>query len=118
LLFVFSFSFINYAVSDLIIVFLGFRYGLMSSIIKQASFSVVGIGNSLSYWIIRMAVLLVVTFYSCKIAFYSLSVRKFSKNGRLVINNASLLRAVLLTIMTVGSVLILEALYCVFVFVF
>lgn len=117
-LFLFSFSFVNYVVSDAVLVFLGFRYGVNSAIIKITSFSVVGVGNSLSYWLLRAAVLTVFMIFSCRMAFYSLSLRKFSQNGRLVLDRKALLSQMIYTLTVIGLLLMINGLYCIFIFVF
>lgn len=117
LLFVFSFSFVNYVVSDAVLVFLGVRYGINSAIIRIASFSVIGVGNSLAYWLLRAATLALFMIFSCRMAFYSLTLRRFSANGRLMIDKRALLSQVLYALTVLGSVFMINGLYCVFVFV-
>lgn len=117
-LFLFSFSFVNYVVSDAVLVFLGFRYGVNSAIIKITSFSVVGVGNSLAYWLLRASVLTVFMIFSCRMAFYSLSLRKFSQNGRLALDRKALLSQIIYALTVIGLLLMINGLYCIFVFVF
>ena len=117
-LFIFSFSFVNYIVSDAVLVFLGFRYGMNAAIIKLASFSVIGVGNSLSYWLLRAVILSVFMLFSCRMAFYSLTLRKFSPNGRLVVDRRALISEIIYLLTVIGLLLMINGLYCIFVFVF
>lgn len=118
LILVFSFSFINYIVLDCIIVYLGFKYGLNSAIVKSAAFSYIGFGNSLAYWFLRAAVLVLIVFFSCKMSFYSLSNRSFTSNGRFVMSKKILIAEAIDTLTTFGLLFLINGIYFVFVCAF
>ncbi len=117
LLFVFSFSFINYVVSDITILFCGFRFGVNSAVIKLAGFEQLGIGNSLVFWILKGLLLLFVLLYACLAAFKSLELRKAGVSRRTTINNKSLFRIVLYTISAIIITLLIDGLYCLLIYV-
>lgn len=117
LLFVFSFSFINYIVSDMVIVFLGFRYGMSSAIIKLSDFSQIGLGNSLLFWIFKGLILFSIMFYASVAAFKALELRRFGANRRPKINNKSLLHIILFTALAMVFTLAVNGLYCLFVYI-
>ena len=116
-LFVFSFSFINYVISDIVILFLGFRFGVNSAVIKLAGFEQLGIGNSLVFWIFKGVLLLAVVLYACLAAFKSLEFRKIGANRRTTINNKSLFRIILYTLSTIVVTLIIDGIYCLLIYV-
>ncbi|MBO7310048.1 MAG: hypothetical protein J6U86_01500 [Clostridia bacterium] len=114
ILLVSSFTFINYLVTDGVLVFLGFRYGINAALLSVTS---VGGGTSLCFWILRALILFVFFVYSCKMAFYALSFRRFTSNGRLVLNKSNLLPAFVFTATVIGFILITNGLYSIFAFI-
>ena len=117
LLFVFSFSFINYIVSDMVIIFLGFRFGMNAAIIKLSGFSQIGACNSLSFWIFKGIILFGIMLYACIAAFKALELRRFGANRRPRINNRSLLHIILFTLVAIVFILAVNGLYCLFVYI-
>lgn len=115
--FIFSFSFVNYVVTDTVLVFLGFRYGFNSALIAVSALSKIGIFHSLVYWILHAVIIAVALIYSCRMAFYSLTLRSFSANGRLIVERKALLSSLIFTLTVVGLILIVGGVYCFFVVV-
>lgn len=115
--FVFSFSFINYVITDIVLAFLGFRYGFNSALIAVSALSEIGVFNSLAYWVLYAVILAAVLFYSCRMAFYSLTLRSFSANGRLIVEKKALLSSLLFALTVIGLILIVGGVYCLFVIV-
>lgn len=117
LLFVFSFSFINYIVSDMILLFLGFRFGMNAAIIKLSGFSQIGLGNSLSFWVFKGLILFGIMLYTCVVAFKALELRRFGANRRPKISNKTLLHIIFFTALTMVFTLVVDGLYCLFVYI-
>ena len=117
ILFVFSFSFINYIVSDIVIVFLGFRFGMNAAIVRLSGFSQIGLLNSLLFWIFKGIILFGMVFYACVAAFKALEIRRFSTSRRPRINNKALLKIVLSTIASAAFTLAFNGLYCLLVYI-
>jgi len=117
LLFVFSFSFINYVVSDIVIIFLGFRFGMTAAIIKLSGISQIGLANSLFYWILKGSILFGILLYACVAAFKALELRRFGANSRPKINSRSLLHIVVSTVVAMAFILAVNGLYCLFVYI-
>ena len=117
--FVFSFSYINYLVSDVILIFLGFRYGLNAALVKLATFRAVGIANSLSFWVIGALQSALILYFSYRMGVYSIGMRKFSsESARTVLDIRVVLSSVLLTLTSLLATLGLGALYCLILYVF
>ncbi len=110
-----SFTFINYMVTDFVLVFLGFRYGINSALLNIADIS---ISTSLLFCVLRIIILAIFLVYSCRMAFYALSFRRFSSNGRLVLSKSKLISAFIFTLTVIGAIFIINGIYSVFAFVF
>ncbi|MBQ8818744.1 MAG: hypothetical protein IJZ83_09210 [Clostridia bacterium] len=111
LIFIFSFSFINYVISDFVLVFVGIKFGINASLIKLMGFEEIGIINSLSYWLIRFVLLIALTAYSCGMAFYSMEIKKFTQAGRIILNKKTTLLSILLTLTFIGLIFMLNGIY-------
>ncbi len=119
ILFACSFSFVNYIISDAVLVFAGFRFGLNAALIKLAGISVIGVGNSLSFWLLRGVMLPILLIFSCKMAFYSLKLRRSSSaNGRIVFDKRATLSMLFLTFTTAIAAFAINLLYCIFIYIF
>lgn len=117
ILFVFSFSFINYIVSDIVIVFLGFRFGMNAAIIKLSGFSQIGVADSLWFWIFKGVILFGIMLYACVAAFKALELRRFGANRRPRINTKALLHIVLSSVVAIAFTLAFNGLYCLLVYI-
>ncbi len=119
LLLIFSFSFINYFISDIILVFLGVRYGINSAIIFCYAFTVVGLGNSLCYWLCKGVLLVLILIFACKIAILSLKLRRFTvSDGRIRLDHATVFSMLKLTFSFVCATFLFNGLYCLFIYAF
>lgn len=116
ILFIFSFSFLNYIVSDIIIISHGFCFGMNLSIFKMISFSQIGTSRSLLYFVSRFILLLLLSFCAYTMALYSLRLRLFTNNGRAIINKKLFLKMFLFTLTMLGTILMINGLYCLFIF--
>ncbi len=116
-IFVFSFSFINYMITDLLLVFFGFKFGLNASVIAVSGPVSMGIGNSLSYWLIKCGVLVIILICACKMAVRSLDMKRHSSdNGRLFFYKSTTFMLFIDTLVAIGAVLICNTLYCIFIY--
>ncbi len=116
-LFVFSFSLVNYTVSDIALVFLGFKWGMSAAVVKLTGFESFGMGNSLSFWILRGAILFVIFFFACKMAFFSLDIRTSSLNGRGQINSKKLVSLILFALSVAIAIWLLNGIYCFVIYI-
>ncbi len=118
-LFLFSFSFVNYMVSDAVLVFAGFRFGFNAALIRLAGIYSVGIGNSLSFWLLKGVMLPVLLAFSCKMALYALQLRRFSgANGRFIFNKKATSAMILFTLWICLLSMTANLLYCIFIYIF
>lgn len=115
---IFSFSFINYTVTDMVMVFCGFRFGLDVAVVFGTALKSIGGFDFAVFVVLRAAVALVLLAYACKTAIYSLNIRRFSYNGRLIISPKSVITAFLLTLTLLGAVLFINGLYCLLIYIF
>lgn len=116
LMFIFSFSFVNYFATDLILLFIGFKYGLNCALIMSGGSSI-GIGNSLSFLILKGSCLAVILLYSCRMSFYSLRLRGVWSAGRLRLDRKIIFSATIFTLAVSGVLLLIGALYSFLIFV-
>lgn len=108
ILYLFSFSFINYVVSDIIIAFTSFNFGIFSRLC-------ILFNNQFSILIFfKLVLLLLIYIYSCKIAMDSLKLKKFLPNGRISIDNKTFTKITVLTVSVIAVILIINGLYCLF----
>ena len=115
IVFLSSFSVLNYLINDGILIFLGMRYGINSALLAASGVLAESVGNSLSFWILRGIALIAIAVYCCRMAFYSLSFRSFSRNGKLIIKRKDLLSSTVFTLTMTGLILLINGLYCIFV---
>lgn len=105
-LYVFSFSFINYLVSDIALTFLGFRTGLH---VYAYFLSDIGYLHLFTVIFIKIALLSVIILFACNLAIKTLRLIKYRSNGRVRIDKSCLLSITVLTVSTVGATLVLNA---------
>ncbi len=119
IIFVFSFSFINYIVTDAVLIFTGFKFGMNAAVIKLATSDTLGVGNMLTYLLIRGVLLPIFLVFTCRMAIYSLKLRRFSgDNGRIALNTKSLFLMLRETLTMLLAVMVFNIFYCVFVYIF
>lgn len=109
LLYTFSFSFVNYICTDLILAFLAFKFGICTHLCFLAPLSSAATFISLFLRALLLGVILV---YSCRIAICSLRLKKILSNGRVAIDIKTFISITLSTVSTVGVALIIYGLYC------
>ncbi|MBQ8300489.1 MAG: hypothetical protein IJX57_00755 [Clostridia bacterium] len=109
LLYVFSFSFINYIVSDLTLAFLGFRFGICAYLSVLASLSFV---MTVIFIFLRVIILGIILIYCCNISMQSLHLKKIHSNGRVSIDTKVFISITLSAVSTIGATLIIYGLYC------
>ncbi len=107
-LYIFSFSFINYIVTDFILMFSGFNFGICARLCFMSNSGYISWISVLT----KTLILIVVLSYACKIAIQSLGLKKILSNGRVTIDSKVFASMSLSAISTVGATLIIHGLYC------
>lgn len=102
LLYIFSFSFINYFATDIILAFLGMRVGIYVCLCVIARIGVLPV-------ILKLLITILILIYACQTAIYSLSLKKILPNGRVSINIKAFLIITLLTVSMICLALVLSA---------
>jgi hypothetical protein len=109
-IFIFSFSFINYVVTDILIVFIGMRFGfgafLLSSTLN------VSFTDKMAFYIFKIIIIVMMFVFSYMMAVYSLEIRRFSSNGRLINSKRKLGSMIICFVTFIGLILISNGLYC------
>ncbi len=119
LVLLFSFSFISRLVSDIVLMFVGFRFGLCASAVYNLGFSRAGFGNSLCFWLLKGLMLWFIYNYACKITVLSMNSRHYSaENGRIMMKRSALLSMLGLTVFTACALILLGGAYCLFIYAF
>ena len=118
ILFVFSFSFVNYIVTDIVLIFCGFRVGINVALMYSISLSNIGYANSIIFFIFKAILIATLLFYACKMAISSLHLRRFSENGRMIADRRLLASVVLFAATVLGLTLIIDGLYCLLIYIF
>ena len=115
IIFVFSFSFINYIVSDIILVLYGAKLGLSSSLIISAS----GLKafDTVLFFIFKPIVVILIALYCYKMALLALDIRRFSSKGRYLSNSKKTLAMLTVSLVFIGSILLINGLYCLFIYI-
>lgn len=110
ILLIFSFSFINYIVSDVVIVVYGVRLGIAASLVS--AMQEVGMFDRVMFFVLRSVIPLLVLVLSYKLASSAVDIRIFSSSGRLISDKTKIIQMFLTTLAFVGLVLLLKGLYC------
>lgn len=105
-LYVFSFSFINYLVSDLALSFLGFKTGLCVHTYFLSDISYFKLFALLS---IKMALLTVVLLFACALGVKTLRLIKYRINTRVRLDRKCFASITILTVSTAGAIIVLNA---------
>jgi hypothetical protein len=106
---IFSFSFINYVISDMIIVIYGVKLGIGCALIAATGIS--GI-DKLIYFAFRPLLVILIVLFLYRMALMSLSIRRFTQNGRFAPERRSTLTLLLSTLCFCGVIMIINGLYC------
>ncbi|MBE6576673.1 MAG: hypothetical protein E7653_00870 [Ruminococcaceae bacterium] len=110
LLVIFSFSFINYIISDIVIVMYGAKLGIASSLLL--AIPEVRAFDRFVFFTFKPLLLILIVLFSYKMALFSLEIRRFSNNGRLVADRRKTLSMLLASLAFIGLILIINGLYC------
>ena len=109
LILIFSFSFINYVISDLILVFAGIRLGFFARLIATSGIT---FADKVAFYIFKPITMAMLFAFSLLMALHSLEIRRFSSNGRLIKNRKKLYSMLICSITFIGLILISNGLYC------
>ena len=107
-LYIFSFSFINYLVTDITLSFFGFKMGLYVYFYFMSDMGYLQLFALVFIKIILFAVILI---YACSLAIKSLKLIKKRSNGRVVFDTKALFSITALAVSTIGAALILNTIY-------
>ena len=112
-----SFAAFNYVATDFVLIYNGTRFGLavsfLSAFIDSQRYSYgIGIIRYIVFIFFKTAILILLFGYSYRAAILSGELRRMGANGRIVINPKTLLYFLLYTFANIGSVLLLNGLYC------
>lgn len=115
LIFIFSFSFINYLVTDIVLAANGFCAGLCITMVyicrKQ-----IGIPGFLAFGLFVIASLVTVFLFALRMAIYSLELRLDTANGRMRLEPRLIARIALTLLSTLGTLVLLGFLHCLILF--
>lgn len=115
--FVVSFAVFNYIASDIVLIYNGIKTGFtvffLYSFVSNASLAYnIGSLRYLIFVFFKAVILLLILDYSYRSAVYSAKFKTFNNMGRPNINPKVLFPFILNTLTYIGSVIILNALYC------
>lgn len=106
ILYIFSFSFINYLISDFVLAFWGFKTGLYVYTYFLSNIRYVKLFALIS---IKIALLAVVLLFACSLGIKSLSLVRYRPNSRIRIDKKCLVSITILTVSTIGAIIVLNA---------
>lgn len=117
IIFIVSFSAFNYVISDFLLVYNGIRVGFsvsfLSSFISDPIFAYnVGLLRYIVFAFFKAVILLLILDYSYRAAVYSQKLKITSPNGRPNIKIKVFLPFIVYTLTYVGSVIIINGVYC------
>ena len=118
IIYIFSFSFISYIVTDITIAFCGFRFGVGIALLWRLAFVRIGFFNCGVFVVLRLLMLVILLIYSYKMAFYSLRIRISSTNGRAAIATKGFFSTLIFSASVSGAMLIIDGLYCLLIYIF
>ena len=120
ILFAFSFSYISYFVSNLVVVYQGISLGISTVLLCNIGVEYISFIHILSYLICRIVILLVLMLHACNMAHYFCKLRHInsSSKARIKLNSKELLLAFSQTISTIGAVFIIKAFYSIAIYIF
>jgi hypothetical protein len=122
IIFIFSFFTFNCVFTNIVLIYNGIRFGVISAFLvefsKNTTFSY-NIGNIRFFIFIflKIAFLIILLNYSYTAALSSISLKATSDNGRPDINKKEFLGFAIKTITYLGIVLILDFIYCCFIYI-
>ena len=121
LIFISSFAVFNYVACDVILIYNAFRFAFSATLLLSAVHSPwadIGISSleAVSFAISRLAIILVLLIYSYYSAVYSCALRVQKENGRSSFKYRHIASYFLVTLSYVGSLLIINAFYLLFIY--
>ncbi len=109
--FVFSFSYVNYIVSDLILAIIGFITGFSIAIVAAFSYKI-GMLSMILFAISMITSLLVMLYFTFSAALFSLEIRTRATNGRIILNPRKLLLIIVKMLAVLGTFVIFTFVRC------
>ncbi len=113
---IFSFSFINYVVSDIIIVIYGTRLGIGASL--ALALQDIQVFEKIIFFSFRSLIIILIIIFCYKMALYSLELRRFSSNGRFAADKRKTISIIAFALAFLGLILIINGLYCICLYIF
>ena len=117
IIFAFSFSFVNYVISDLILVANGFKLGISLSVIWKLTFVRIGFINCLLYVAYNLVLLPLLLIYTYKMAVNSISLKKVSNVGRIIVNRSVFIKMMISSLSFLGLVFIIDGIYFLLIYI-
>ena len=118
-LFACSFSIFNYVISDLILVFNGFRLGFcgvfLTHFLKGQGVYSLTYGTFFMFWIFRLSVVFLLLRFAFRGALWARKMKSYLPGGRKALRGRVLISFVSSLLFTACSILMLNTLYCVLI---
>lgn len=108
---VFSFSFLNYIATDIILIIYALKLGIVIALVISMN-GIIGALPSALFIILEITVLLTAFIYACKMAIASLEIKKCALSGRLKLNKKVVFEVIYNTVTAQGTVLFINFLHC------
>ena len=108
---VFSFSFLNYIVSDIIMLLYGLKFGMIIALVSSSN-DTIGAFASALFIVLEASVLLTIFVYTCKMAILSLDIKKCIQGSRLKLNKKIIFALTFNTVTAQGTILFINLLHC------
>ena len=120
ILFTFSFSYISYFVSNLVIVYQGISLGISTVLLSRIGVEYISFIHIISYLICRIVILLFLMHHACNMAHHYYKFRHFNSccKPQVRLISKELLVAFAQTISTIGTVFIIKAFYSFVIYIF
>ncbi len=117
--FCFTFSVFNYLASDIILLCKGFSVGFSSAVFYRcvSQYSVIGYKPLVIFVILKLISLIFIVSFLCGLSAHSVELKIFLPNYRFRLNIKSLILIILYTICGIGTVFILNAIYCLLILI-
>ena len=116
-----SFSICNYLITNVVLIYNGLKIGLSIAFLAQfnANNGLYTVGNTkvIIFALIEFITLLLILYYSYRSALSSVALRRTDQSGRPNLKTKDFLQFASKTLACIGGVLILNALYCAFIYI-
>lgn len=124
-LFISSFTIVNYLISDFVLLYIGFNFGASLSILVrlfEGEISNVrytpGAFNSLLFIFTRLVYIILIFWFCLRIAGFSYNLKSFNISGRVSVSIPILLVLVITTLVLLFTIVLLKGLYCLLIYNF